>query len=79
MTPATCRAARALLDMGQEELAKAARVAKATIVAFETGKRVTTTANRRVMQQALEAAGVIFILSDPNGGPGVRLRGGPGA
>lgn len=26
------------------------------------------------IQEALEEAGVLFLLADPNGGPGVRLK-----
>ena len=39
ITPETCRAARALLQMGQRELAAKANVSSQTIATFEVGKR----------------------------------------
>lgn len=73
MTPAQCRAARALLDWSQQQLAEAARIGNATIRNFESGKSSPQNATLDVLRRAFEAAGVIFI--DENGqGPGVRLR-----
>jgi DNA-binding transcriptional regulator YiaG len=72
ITPATCRAGRALLDMTQQELAGAARVGLSTVKAFEVGRSAPVTNNLMAMQTALEAAGVEFIEPD-GGGPGVRL------
>jgi transcriptional regulator with XRE-family HTH domain len=54
-------------------LANAAGVSLATVQAFERGRTTPIQATLTVMQQALEAAGVIFI--EENGdGAGVRLR-----
>lgn len=73
ITPAQCRAARALLDWSQQRLAEVAKIGNATIRNFEGGKSEPQTATLDVLRRALEAAGVIFI--DENGeGAGVRLR-----
>lgn len=71
--PAQCRAARALVDLDQNQLAASASVSRGVIIDFEKGKRTPGTNNLKAIRQALEEAGVDFI--DPNGGgPGVRLR-----
>jgi transcriptional regulator with XRE-family HTH domain len=73
MTPAQCRAARALLDWSQQQLAEAARIGNATIRNFESGRSSPQNATLDVLRRAFEGAGVIFI--EENGqGPGVRLR-----
>jgi transcriptional regulator with XRE-family HTH domain len=69
------KAARALLDWSQEELADAARVSIPTIKRLEAndgplGGR-SDTADK--IQRALQRAGVEFI-EENGGGPGVRLR-----
>ncbi|MFG1298113.1 helix-turn-helix transcriptional regulator [Xanthobacter variabilis] len=73
VSPAQCRAARALVDMDQATLAAAASVSRNTIVDFEKGRRVPTTNNLAAIRAALEAAGVIFVAENGEG-PGVRLR-----
>ncbi|MEC3863304.1 helix-turn-helix transcriptional regulator [Mesobacterium sp. TK19101] len=73
MTPAQCRAARALLGMTQTELADAAGFGLSTIVDFEKERRVVSTTARARMLDALEDAGVEFIAEN-GGGAGVRLR-----
>ena len=77
MTPAQCRAARALLDWSQQQLAEAAKVGIVTVRQFEAGAAKPRNSTLDVLCRALESAGVIFV--DENGeGPGVRLRkGGP--
>lgn len=73
MTPAQCRAARALLDLTQPALAEAARLGLSTIVDFERSRRTVSAEAAAAIRAALEAAGIIFV--DENGeGPGVRLR-----
>lgn len=73
LTPAQCRAARALIAWSQDKLATESKVAKATIANFEAEKRSAYARTLGDLQGALEAAGVIFV--DENGeGPGVRLR-----
>ncbi len=73
MTPAQSRAARALVEMSQDDLAKAALVGLSTVRNFEAGRSVPITNNLEALRRVLEVAGVLFI--DRNGnGPGVRLR-----
>jgi predicted transcriptional regulator len=73
ITPAQCRAARALLDWTQQDLATAAGVGKVTVRQFELGSVEPRQATLTVMKMALEAAGVEFI-DENGGGAGVRLR-----
>jgi predicted transcriptional regulator len=73
MKPEQCRAARAMLAISQDDLARATGVAKRTIAGFEMGQSTPYPRTITAIRQALELAGVEFI--DPNGGgPGVRLR-----
>ena len=73
ITAEQCRAARALLDWSQPDLARASGTGRSTITRFERGARVPHPSNLAAIRAALEAAGVEFI--DPNGGgPGLRLR-----
>jgi transcriptional regulator with XRE-family HTH domain len=73
MTPAQCRAARALIGWSQDELAAASKVGKATIASFERGKRASYARTLEGLCVALESAGVIFVAENGEG-PGVRLR-----
>ena len=71
--PSQCRAARALVDKDQAELARRAVVPRDMIGDFERGSRAPPADDLAAIRAALEAAGVIFV--DENGeGPGVRLR-----
>jgi transcriptional regulator with XRE-family HTH domain len=71
--PEQCRAARALLDWSQQELADSAAVGIVTVRQLEAGGHEPRRATLAVIRQALEAAGVEFI-DENGGGPGVRLR-----
>ena len=73
MTRLQCRAARELLEWGQDDLEKASRVAKKTIADFERGARTPLPRTLAAIQGALEDAGVEFIPEN-GGGAGVRLR-----
>jgi DNA-binding XRE family transcriptional regulator len=73
MTPAQCRSARALLEMTQPELARAADLGLSTIVDFEKVRRQVPNDTILAMKNALELAGIEFIAEN-GGGPGVRLR-----
>jgi transcriptional regulator with XRE-family HTH domain len=73
MTPAQSRAARALLDMTQPQLADTAKLGLSTIVDFERGRRQVSEAAIDAMHTALERAGIEFI-DENGGGPGVRLK-----
>ncbi len=73
ITPAQCRAARALLNWSQQQLADASKAGVVTIRNFEGGKSSPINSTLEVLRRALESAGVIFV--EENGeGPGVRLR-----
>jgi DNA-binding XRE family transcriptional regulator len=73
MTPAQCRAARAMLEMTQPDLAKVASLGLSTVVDFERERRQVAPASVATIRAALEAAGVEFIAEN-GGGAGVRLR-----
>lgn len=72
MTPAQCRAARGLLNLTQDQLAKMSSVGLSTIKKVEKGETIATN-NFKAIQEALERGGAIFIPSNGDG-PGVRLR-----
>ncbi|HEV7371825.1 transcriptional regulator [Arenibaculum sp.] len=76
-TPEQCRAARALLDWSQAELAKRSGVAWSTVKSFEGGKHALLRANRTVIRAAFEAGGIVFLDPEDDLGPGVRLRRAP--
>lgn len=71
MTPAQCRAARALIDMTQPALAQAAALGLTTVVDFEKERRRVSDEAIMKMRTALEAAGVEFTDGDASG---VRIR-----
>jgi transcriptional regulator with XRE-family HTH domain len=73
ISPSQCRAARALLDWSQQELADHAGVGIVTIRQLEAGVHEPRRATLDVVRRALEAAGVHFI-DENGGGAGVRLR-----
>lgn len=72
ITFAQCRAARGLVGMTQKQLAQASGVSLRTIAHFESGERTPIPAILQALQQALEAAGVIFLENGE--GAGVKLR-----
>jgi DNA-binding XRE family transcriptional regulator len=71
VSPAQCRAARALLKWTQAKLAQHAAVARKTVADFELGNRSLHRRTRLDITVALEAAGVEFIWSAE--GEGVRF------
>ena len=73
LTPAQCRAARALLDLTQSELADGARLGLSTIVDFERSRRQISGDAIGAIRRALEKFGVDFI-DENGGGVGLRLR-----
>src|SRR3974377_1373064 len=60
MTPAQCRAARALLDMTQSELAGAAGPWLSTVLDFEKERRQVSNEAIEAIEGALELAGIAF-------------------
>ena len=71
--PAQCRAARALLQMTQPQLARAAKLGLSTVVDFERERRHVSDDAMAAIHKALVRAGVEFI-DENGGGPGVRLH-----
>jgi transcriptional regulator with XRE-family HTH domain len=73
-TAAQIRAARHLLSLSQEDIAKATGLSLPTIKRAESDRSVSISAEAIAsINSALEAAGVVFV--EENGaGPGVRLK-----
>ncbi len=74
ITPSLCRAARALLDWTQADLAEAVGLAPETITRFERGGRPPHPNNLVAIREALEAAGIEFLPETKTKGPGLRVR-----
>src|SRR3546814_19728205 len=72
LTPEQCRAARALLDWTQEDLARRAGVGGSTVRSFACGRHALIRSNRAVVQSAREAAGVGFLDGEGRGDGGGR-------
>lgn len=75
-SPAQARAARALLNLTQPQLADAAGLGLSTVVDYEKSRRQVSSEAQAAMRAALEAAGVVFLADGEttSGGPGVRLK-----
>jgi transcriptional regulator with XRE-family HTH domain len=71
MSAGQLRAARGLIGWSQTDLSAAAKVGRATIADFESGKREPYARTLNVLREALEAAGVEFTDGEQ---PGVRLK-----
>jgi transcriptional regulator with XRE-family HTH domain len=78
-SPAQIRAARALLGISAQQLARLADVGSATVQRYEAGGGAQQRARDTLakIQRALEREGVEFI-GDPEASPGVRLKRPPG-
>lgn len=72
ISSAQCRAARALLDWTQNDLASATGLSAVTIRAFERGGEMRDS-NRNLLGLAFEKAGLEFIPRN-GGGAGVRFK-----
>lgn len=72
MTPAQCRAARALIDWPQQALADAAGIGIVTVRQFEAGVGSPRNATLEALMNCLEASGIEFFAGN-GAGPGVRL------
>lgn len=80
MTPAQCRAARAMLGLEQDDLAAHAAIPPAMLAAFERGDAPLDDTVTAALRTALETAGILFIAdteTSPAGGPGLRLSSQP--
>ncbi len=60
LTPAQCRAARALIEWSREDLAAASKAGVRTIIDFERGAREPREITKQALQSAFERAGVTF-------------------
>jgi transcriptional regulator with XRE-family HTH domain len=69
ISPAQCRAARALVNISRAELAQAADIGERTIADFESSARTPIRATIAALRGALEAAGIEFLA-----GEGIRLK-----
>jgi predicted transcriptional regulator len=73
ISPAQCRAARALIGWSQQHLANNAGVGTVAVHQLESGTSRPRRSTVEVVKRAFEAAGVEFI-DENGGGAGVRLR-----
>lgn len=73
ITPGQVRAARALLEFSQEQLAKLAGVGINSVRDIESQRRPAEAGTLKSISRALNSAGVRFVPGDDQGGPGVRL------
>jgi DNA-binding XRE family transcriptional regulator len=73
MTPAQSRAARALLEMNQADLAQSAGLGLSTVVDFERERRQVSDDAVRAIRAAFDRVGIMFI-EENGGGEGVRLK-----
>lgn len=72
MEASQCRAARALLNLSQANLAKRAKVSEKAIWDFEAERREPRVQTIEKICNALESAGIEFIHGNGSG-PGLRL------
>jgi len=73
LTPSQIRAGRALLDWSQEQLAEAAGVGLSTVRDYEKERRGGAIGALNAICRALENRGIVFLASEGDYGPGVRL------
>ncbi len=73
LCPEQCRAARALLNWTQEQLANLAGVSRSTVRDFECNRHELQRGSEALVVATLERAGIRF-LHGSRDGPGVRLR-----
>ena len=68
------RAARALVGLSQEQVAERAGVSRRTVVRIETGGKGIAVEALEKVRVSFERAGVEFIPSTVERGPGIALR-----
>jgi transcriptional regulator with XRE-family HTH domain len=71
LSPAQCRAARALLNWSQEDLVAHSKITKKTIADFERGATHPRAQTLAQIHAAFQATGIEFLNAKR---PGVRLR-----
>jgi transcriptional regulator with XRE-family HTH domain len=71
LSPAQCRAGRALLNWTQEDLVRHSKITKKTVADFERGATQPRTQTLAQITAAFEAAGIEFLNGSA---PGVRLK-----
>jgi transcriptional regulator with XRE-family HTH domain len=76
LTASQIRAARALLEWTQPQLAEASGLSMMSIRRMEgpSGPGQRSAGNVEAVRKALDDAGVMFLSADDVGGPGVRLK-----
>jgi transcriptional regulator with XRE-family HTH domain len=74
LSPAQCRAARALLNWSQEDLVRASGITKKTIADFERGATTPRANTLSQIQAALEGEGIEFVNHDRAGVRRARKR-----
>lgn len=68
LSPEICKAARALLNWSQQELADHARIATRTLGRFENGDPVVSAAVQRKLRDTFIEAGLVFLAANrPDG------------
>jgi transcriptional regulator with XRE-family HTH domain len=77
LLPEQCRAARALLDWQQRDLAQQSKVSRKSIADFERGRTMPWARTLDDIREAFEAAGIEFLDDVQDvGGVGVRMKAG---
>lgn len=67
LTPELTRAARALLNWTQEQLAQKSNLGSSTVKDYEADRRTPTVNNLAAIQNAFENAGIRFVVDPGNG------------
>lgn len=74
LAPEQSRAARAWLELSQDDLAQRAKVSHSTVRDFERGRRTPIANNLEAIIRVFQAEGVEF-LNDDNGNPtGITVK-----
>ena len=74
ITGPLCRAARALVEVSREKLARNSNVDQRIIELFERGIDTPGDSATAALQSALEELGAVFIPEEGSQGVGVRLK-----
>jgi transcriptional regulator with XRE-family HTH domain len=74
LTPRQIKAARALLDWNQHELAAASGVKIGAVKDFESSKHQLSAKGLTAIAKAFQNAGLVLFFGDDNGGSGARWK-----